>query len=159
MRKSGETPSRLNCRWPPGSCTPHDSPPVAQAPGWHQPEAFSVLARHFARPGLRRRHQDKPSHGCSISRDDFQMQIQRIYEQEGICHAPHPGSPRANGKDLPFKYCKAIQEEDVCRVKLLCKQSSDSHPHTGNSLETTSHQVFPFMKHFWSTSSQDVTIF
>lgn len=110
-------------------------------------------------PRSRRRHQDKPSHCCSTSYDDFQMQIQRIYEQEGICHTPHPGSPRANGKDLPFKYCKAIQEEDVCRVKLLCKQSFDSHPHTGNSLETTSHQVLPFMKHFWSTSSQGVTIF
>lgn len=87
------------------------------------------------------------------------MQIQRIYEQEKMCHVPHPGSPRASGKDFPFEYCKAIWEEDVCRVKPLCKQSVDLHPHAGNSLEETSHQVFPFMKYFWSTSNQGITKF
>lgn len=71
---------------------------------------------------------------------------------------PHPSSPRKNGKDLPFDYGKgiqekvlsyfdnekkkAIQEEDVCRVKLLCKPSVDSHPHTGNSLETIPTRCF-----------------
>ena len=48
---------------------------------------------------------------------------------------------------------KAIQEEDVCRAKLLCKPSVDSHPHAGNSLETIPTRCFLL----WNIPGQRVT--
>lgn len=96
----------------------------------------------------------KPTAAASSNPGDLQMQMERICEK-GMCHISHPGSPRATCIDFPFEYYKAILEEDVYRVELLCS-SLLIHTHT---LETLWRRVFPLMKHFWSTSNKGVTIF